>query len=204
MTDPVKSIEVFSLTTERREPYLGSLRPGEEPNDRGYFVRRGNRTVYPVFDRSVLVRVETESGVAGWGETYGLVAPGAVGEIINDLLAGFTVGRDASDPAAIHDDLYDLMRVRGYTGGFLGDALAAIDIALWDIAGKEAGCSVAKLLQHRAGRSGMPFRPTIRACPGLHATNAPNSHERGRGAALTPSSSRLLFWMAAPRKKCAA
>ena len=98
MTDPVKSIEVFSLTTERREPYLGSLRPGEEPNDRGYFVRRGNRTVYPVFDRSVLVRVETESGVAGWGETYGLVAPGAVGEIINDLLAGFTVGRGRIRP----------------------------------------------------------------------------------------------------------
>ena len=165
MTDPVKSIEVFSLTTERREPYLGSLRPGEEPNDRGYFVRRGNRTVYPVFDRSVLVRVETESGGAGWGETYGLVAPGAVGEIINDLLAGFTVGRDASDPAAIHDDLYDLMRVRGYTGGFLGDALAAIDIALWDIAGKEAGCSVAKLLDGAirdaipAYYSGLP-RPT--------------------------------------------
>ena len=133
MTDPVRCIEVFSLATERETPYLGTLRPGEEPNGRGYFVRRGNGTVYPVFDRSVLVRIETNGGTVGWGETYGLVAPGAVGEIINDLLAGFAIGRDPSDPAAIYDDLYGLMRVRGYTGGFLGDALAAIDIALWDI-----------------------------------------------------------------------
>ena len=146
MNDPVKSIEVFSLTTERETPYLGPLAADETPNERGYFVRAGNRTVYPVFDRSVLVRMETRAGVVGWGETYGLVAPGAIGEIINDLLSGFTVGRDPSDPATIHDDLYDLMRVRGYTGGFLGDALAAIDIALWDIAGRQAGRAVADLL----------------------------------------------------------
>ncbi|MFV0333291.1 MAG: mandelate racemase/muconate lactonizing enzyme family protein [Tropicimonas sp.] len=146
MTDPVKSVQAFTLTLPRETPYLGAARPGEEPNAQGYLVRRGNRTVYPVFDRSVLVRVETRNGVVGWGETYGLVAPGAVGEIIGDLLAGFTIGRDPGDPVAVFDDLYDLMRVRGYTGGFYVDALAAIDIALWDIAGRQAGRSVADLL----------------------------------------------------------
>ncbi len=146
MSDRVKSVEVFSLTLPRETPYLGAARPGEEPNAKGYLVRAGNRTVYPVFDRSVLVRIETEGGVAGWGETYGLVAPGAVAAIVNDLLADFTVGRDPGDPEAIYDDLYDLMRVRGYTGGFYVDALAAIDIALWDIAGRLKGASVAELL----------------------------------------------------------
>ncbi|MES0883894.1 mandelate racemase/muconate lactonizing enzyme family protein [Roseibium sp. SCP14] len=146
MADPVKSIKTFTLTLPRETPYLGAARPGEEPNAQGYLVRKGNRTVYPVFDRSVLVRIETRSGVVGWGETYGLVAPGAVGELINDLLAGFTIGRDPSDPEAIYDDLYDLMRVRGYTGGFYVDALCALDIALWDIAGKQAGRSVTELL----------------------------------------------------------
>lgn len=146
MSDPVKSIRVFSLTQPRDTPYLGAARPGEEPNAQGYMVRKGNRTVYPAFDRSVLVRIETQAGVVGWGETYGLVAPGAVAAIINDLLAGFTIGREPSDPSAVYDDLYDLMRVRGYTGGFYVDALAAIDIALWDIAGRQAGRSVADLL----------------------------------------------------------
>lgn len=146
MTDRVKSVEAFSLTQPRQTPYLGELQAGEEPNSKGYFVRRGNGTVYPVFDRSVLVRIETEGAVVGWGETYGLVAPGAVGAIIEDLLADFTIGRNPETPSEIYDDLYDLARVRGYTGGFYVDALAAIDIALWDIAARLEGISVTRLL----------------------------------------------------------
>lgn len=149
MNDRVTSVTAFTLTLPRDVPYLGVARPGEEPNARGYLVRKGNRTVYPIFDRSILVRVDTAQGLTGWGETYGLVAPGAVGAIVSDLLADFTIGRDPSDPAAIYDDLYDLMRVRGYTGGFYVDALAAIDIALWDIAGQAAGKPVAELLGGR-------------------------------------------------------
>ncbi len=102
----------------------------------------------------------------GWGETYGIVAPGAAKAIIEDLLADFVVGRDPFDAAVIHEDLYDLMRVRGYTGGFYLDALAAVDIALWDLAGQQAGLPVAKLLGGRrheripAYVSGLP-RPTL-------------------------------------------
>ena len=146
MSSRVQSVRAFSLTQPREIPYLGALRSGEEPNAKGYFVRKGNGTVYPVFDRSVLVRIETECGTVGWGETYGLVAPGAVGAIIDDLLADFTIGRDPTDPAAVYDDLYGLVRVRGYTGGFYVDALAAIDIALWDIAARLEGMSVTELL----------------------------------------------------------
>jgi len=146
MTDLVKSVEVFTLRVPRDTPYLGSTRPGEQPNSKGYIVRQGNRTVYPTFDRSILVRIQTQSGKEGWGETYGIVAPGAVAAIINDLLADFTIGRDPSEPSAIYDDNYDLMRVRGYTGGFYVDALAAIDIALWDIAGQLANQPISDLL----------------------------------------------------------
>ncbi len=155
MGEVVASIQPFTLTRRRQTPYLGPLQSGEAVNRKGYFVRKGNRTVYPDFDRSVLVRVDTRSGISGWGETYGLVAPGAVGEIIKDLLAEFVIGRDASDPPAIHDDLYDLVRVRGYSGGFYGDALAALDIAIWDIAGKAGGQSVANMLGGRV-RTAIP------------------------------------------------
>ncbi len=146
MGDTVQRIETIVATIPRDTPYLGGLRPGEQANSRGYFVRQGNRTVYPTMDRSVLVRIETRDGAVGWGETYGIVAPGAVVAIIEDLLTEFVVGRDPWDVAAIHDQLYDLMRVRGYTGGFYLDALAAIDIALWDICGKLAHKPIAKLL----------------------------------------------------------
>lgn len=145
MNDRVTRVEAFTLTLPRETAYLGPLRPDEAPNARGYLVRRGNRTVYPAFDRWILVRIEAAQGVVGWGETYGIVAPGAVLALIADLYADFVIGRDPCDPAAIHDDLYDLMRVRGYTGGFTLDALAALDIALWDIAAPIAGLPLAQV-----------------------------------------------------------
>lgn len=166
MSDRVERIECFVLTLPRREVYLGALGPGETANDKGYFVRGRNGTVYPIFDRSVLVRATTKSGAVGWGETYGIVAPGAPVAIIEDLLADFVIGRDPFDAAAVHDELYDLMRVRGYTGGFYMDALAAVDIALWDLAGKLRNKPVAALLGEvvrdtcPAYVSGLP-RPTL-------------------------------------------
>ena len=149
MSHRVAGIESFVLTLPRDDPYLGPLGTGETVNAKGYFVRRSNRTVYPTFDRSVLVRVTSAEGAEGWGETYGLVAPGATTAIIDDLLADFVVGRDPFEAAAIHDDLYDLMRVRGYTGGFYLDALAAVDIALRDLAGQLSGRPLANLLGGR-------------------------------------------------------
>ena len=146
MSDRVKRVETFTITIPREVPYLGELAADEQPNARGYFIRRGNRTVYPTVDRSVIVRIETNDGAVGWGETYGIVSPGAVREIIEDLLADFVSGRDPLDVSVIHEDLYDLMHVRGYTSGFYLDALAAIDIGLWDLCGKLHGMPLAKLL----------------------------------------------------------
>lgn len=167
MTDErIEQIEPFIVTLPRDVPYLGALRPGEEANARGYFIRRGNRTVYPTVDRSILVRVTTASGEVGWGETYGLISPRATTEILNDLFAPFAIGRDPRDPAVLHDDLRDLMRVRGATGGFYGDALAALDIAVWDLAARLAGVPLYRLLGGKrrdhvpAYLSGLPM-PTL-------------------------------------------
>lgn len=147
----VSKIETFVLTIPREGDalYLGDQKPGEKENERGYFVRKGNRTVYPTMDRSILLRLETDDGIVGWGETYGLVAPRATRALIDDFLADFVIGKDPFDAAVIHEDLYNMMRVRGYNGGFYLDALAAIDIALWDAAGKAAGMPVSKLLGGR-------------------------------------------------------
>lgn len=136
MNDAVANVETFIITLERDSPYLGPLGPGESVNEKGYIVRRGNRTIYPTTDRSVLVRITTRDGRVGYGETYGICAPRAVCEIINDLLAPVIIGRYPFEAEAVWDDLYDLMRVRGFSGGFYLDAIAAIDIGLWDLMGK--------------------------------------------------------------------
>lgn len=149
MTSPVASVETFVVTLPRDVPYLGPLGPGEMVNARGYVVRRGNGTIYPTVDRSVVVRVTTQGGAVGWGETYGICAPKAVCEIVNDLLAPVLVGRAPEDVEAIWDDLYGLMRVRGAWSGFYTDALAALDIALWDLRARAAGEPLWRLLGPR-------------------------------------------------------
>ena len=76
-------------------------------------------SIYPTSDMSVLVKVTAESGLVGWGETYGIVAPQAVTAIIDEVLGPVVIGRDPADAAVIHEDLYDLMRVRGFLGRLL-------------------------------------------------------------------------------------
>lgn len=142
----VAGVETFIATSPRDTPYLGPLGPGESVNSRGYIVRKGNGTIYPTVDRSVVVRVTTDDGAVGWGETYGICAPRATCEIINELLAPVLLGRDPEDVATIWDELYGLMRVRGCTGGFHTDAIAALDMALWDLRARGRGVSVARLL----------------------------------------------------------
>ncbi len=146
--DLVSSVEAFALSIPRDTALYGGFkaRDGESVNKNGYFIRPENRTVYPDRDRSIVIKITTEAGLVGWGETYGIVAPGATLAIINELLVDFVIGRDPLNREAIHESLYDMQRVRGYNGGYYLDALAGIDIALWDLAGKISGCSVAQLL----------------------------------------------------------
>jgi L-alanine-DL-glutamate epimerase-like enolase superfamily enzyme len=138
----VASLEAIVVSLPRDVPYLGPLGPGETINAKGYFVRKGNRTVYPTRDMSVLVKATASDGTVGWGETYGIIAPQAVVALIDDLLAPFVVGRDPRNAAGIWQDLYDLQRVRGASGGYYGDALAGVEIALSDLAARIEGVAL--------------------------------------------------------------
>lgn len=146
MVARIKKVESFIVSIPRDTPYLGALGPGEQITSRGYLIRQGNGTIYPTTDRSVLIKITAEDGTVGWGETYGIVAPTAVTSIIDDVLGPVIEGRDPSDPVVIQEDLYDLMRVRGCFGGFYVDAIAGVDIAVWDLFGKLVGQPLAKLL----------------------------------------------------------
>ncbi len=147
--DAIKKVETFIISIPRDVPYLGPLREGEKINEKGYLIRKGNRSIYPSSDMSMLIKITSESGKIGWGETYGIVAPHAVKAIIDDVLGPVMVGRNPAEPVVLHEDLYDLMRVRGFFGGYYVDSLAGVDIAVWDLYGKQTGLPVSALLGGR-------------------------------------------------------
>jgi D-galactarolactone cycloisomerase len=93
----------------------------------------------------LLVRVDTDAGLVGWGEAFGHRIFHATRAAIDTLLGPMCVGRDPSQILTIGDDLQRVLHGVG-RGGPTIYALSGIDIALWDIAGKVAGQPLYRLL----------------------------------------------------------
>ena len=94
---------------------------------------------------SLLVKVTTDDGVTGWGEAFGLRATAAVKVALETMVAPACLGRDAGQIAPLMAEIRRTLHVFGLSGP-VAYALSAIDIALWDIAGKTAGMPVYRLL----------------------------------------------------------
>jgi galactonate dehydratase len=91
----------------------------------------------------LLVKIETDEGIYGWGESGLSSRELAVVAAIKHF-SGLLVGRDPMDTGAIWQELY---RSNYFEGGrVLCAAISAIDIALHDIKGKALGVPVYQLL----------------------------------------------------------
>ena len=111
-----------------------------------YLVQPGWRGIYSPRIESMIVRVETDAGLVGYGEGQSPIAPEVSATIVRRIIAPTLVGRDPRATRVLRREMYDLMNLRGHTGGFMLDAIAAVDTALWDIAGKAAGLPIHRLL----------------------------------------------------------
>lgn len=110
----------------------------------------GYRKTDPPMARAfVVVRVETDTGVVGWGEAssnWGHSYPTVVETVIRDVIAPNLEGTDA---LALRDRLGQMhVLLDGYLGweGLSSQVIGAVEIALWDIAGKAHGASLSQLL----------------------------------------------------------
>jgi D-galactarolactone cycloisomerase len=104
------------------------------------------RYVYSPTIDTVLVRVDTDEGVTGWGECKAPVAASATAAIVTELLAPMVTGTSISDIAVTWDRMYTAMRVRGHDAGFWLEALSGVDIALWDAWARTLGQPIHALL----------------------------------------------------------
>lgn len=94
---------------------------------------------------ALLVKVTTRDGVEGWGEAFGYRAVDSAKLAVDELIAPLCVGQDATGIGPLMLQVQKKLHVFG-RGGALSYGLSAVDIALWDIAGKLANAPVCQLL----------------------------------------------------------
>jgi L-alanine-DL-glutamate epimerase-like enolase superfamily enzyme len=149
------------------------------PYDFGNTARNAAAAQWPQME-TLFVKVTTDEGVVGWGEGFGLAACGITKVAVERAIAPLAVGRDPTDIAG-------LMKVIAYRqrncarNGPVGFALSALDIALWDIAGKRANKPLYRLLGGTATVERMPAYASLLRygdAEVVHA-NAAKAVERG-------------------------
>lgn len=110
-------------------------------------------------DRSAFVRIHTNEGPIGLGEASPMQGGlASLGMIVHDI-APMLVGQDPLDHAVLLDQAMHKLVKLGPEGALTG-ALAALDIALWDLKGKLTGLPIHKLIGG-AWKTGLPFYASI-------------------------------------------
>ena len=116
----IAAIETFDLTCPLEQPFGWS---------QGWLDQRS----------TTLVKVSTDDGLVGWGE-------GAAASLIDGLLAPLLIGQDPMNRAGLWERMFHALYNGNNAVGLAGSALSALDIALWDLAGKATGLPVCALL----------------------------------------------------------
>ena len=94
---------------------------------------------------SLLVKVTTDAGLVGWGEAFGFRAASTIKAAVDHMIAPQCIGRDVGAIVPLMGEIQRTLQVFGRSGPVMF-GLSALDIALWDLAGKAAKAPVHQLL----------------------------------------------------------
>src|SRR6266705_4085303 len=95
---------------------------------------------------AVVVKVTTDEGLVGWGESHHGRSPGAVAHHANTTLKQLVMGMDAADVVGVWAKIYKMQLGSHGMGAAAAIAMSGIDMALWDIRGKAVGWPLYRLL----------------------------------------------------------
>ncbi|WP_275295416.1 mandelate racemase/muconate lactonizing enzyme family protein [Amycolatopsis sp. La24] len=142
MTLPIAKIEALALSASFDDLY-------DSPEDVPSWLRlpAASHHVLPRRGQyATIVKVHAEDGTVGIGECYGLPAPEVTATVVSSVLAPLLLGQDALAGTAVWERLFQGQAAGGHNRGFYLEAIAGIDLALWDLRGKLAGQPVHRLL----------------------------------------------------------
>jgi D-arabinonate dehydratase/D-galactarolactone cycloisomerase len=185
----VESVDAFVLRAPRSEVYWGASTWGSAEGTAigDYPLPHRRRYLYSSTVDTVLVRVRTGDGVTGWGECKAPVGPDVVAAAVRELLAPLVIGTSLTEIVPTWERMYAAMRVRGHDSGFWLEAIAGVDIALWDAWGHALGQPVSALLGGAFRESvpvyasGIPAAPAGSGSDGLRAVEEQAKILAGKG-----------------------
>jgi L-alanine-DL-glutamate epimerase-like enolase superfamily enzyme len=127
---------------------------------------------------SLLVKVTTDQGIEGWGEAFGFDAVKSVKLAVEDLIAPICIGQDATQIAPLMLQVQKKLHIFGRNSPLMF-GISAIDIALWDIAGKIASTPLYRLLG--GGAADLPCYASLVRCsdPALVRTTVRRAIDSG-------------------------
>jgi L-alanine-DL-glutamate epimerase-like enolase superfamily enzyme len=99
----------------------------------------------------LMVRIDTDDGLSGWGEAFGHFVNAGTQEILDTLVGPWFLGKDPQPIVSLMDEAQRGFHGFGRSGPVIY-ALSAIDIALWDLAAKRAGQPLYRLLGGSSGK----------------------------------------------------
>lgn len=149
-TARIAAVDAFVIVGDK--DYVGGagLRPPADagPTHRRALAAIGDRHIcaYPPQAQSCVVKITAEDGTVGWGEGHAPLGPRATVAVVQDVLAPLLLGEDPLAIEMLWERMYGSMRLRGHVAGYQLEAIAGVDIALWDLAGKLIGLPVYRLL----------------------------------------------------------
>jgi len=145
----ITTITAYAIKSRTRYQMAGQSKPTRQLPNSDYFQYPPYPQLYSHHTEALIVRVETDEGIVGWGEGQVPVGPEVLQKIVERVIGPAILGHDPLATNVRYLDMYNTLRVRGQTTGYQVDAMAAIDTALWDIRGKAAGQSISALLGGR-------------------------------------------------------
>lgn len=124
----------MAITEVEAIPVTMGVKPRDEPF--GLAPYRSNHDTVESVDR-MLVRIATDDGITGWGETLVMMqSPEATAAIIDHVVAPELVGRELTEIQSFTDAFYfPYTRIHPFIG--------AVETAMWDALGKTRGVSIA-------------------------------------------------------------